>query len=102
MKINVTQDHIDKAVRKSIFNDPVALAVQDIVKGNFYTTVGSGFDVPFYLHIRDGSDIVSIELGQDIAEFIRNFDTKPHVNFTPKEFEIEIPERLLNENIYQR
>ena len=93
MKIRVTRDEIDRGDRYRSRSCPVALAVSKVLKEGVMVTVGPNYFTVFGK--MEGASICEvIKFGQEVAEFIRDFDGGEKVY--ESEFEVNIPNKYLN------
>jgi hypothetical protein len=84
--INVTQEHIDKGLRRQCSKCPVALAIKDVCKPETYVNVSSVIYV-------GGKFSKAAPL--DVERFIGRFDGSFSVE--PFSFDLDIPAELLAE-----
>jgi hypothetical protein len=84
MTIHVTQDHIDRGIRKSPFDCPITLAVNEQTGLRVSTT-----HAWFRVIDKEGNTIKYIDFNiKSIADFISKFDWELPVE--PFSFEIEL------------
>ena len=82
LTVNVTQDHIDKGVRKEAYHCPVSLALGE-------ADPGSDWCVSTLLVMREnGHDVVSIFPPVTVSKFVSRFDNGDPVQ--PFTFEIDL------------
>lgn len=79
MKITVTQEHINRGIRSSIWQCPIALAIKEQTKGRVLVAGSTS------LVTKNGVETV-YNLPETAARFIINFDNGDKV--VPMEFDI--------------
>lgn len=86
--INITEEHIKKGSRCESRSCPIALAVNETLKPDYYVSVY------YHITVRQGTDTIHSVLTPQVAfDFIKGFDAK--IPVSPFQFEIDIPEKLL-------
>lgn len=90
--LRVTAKHIEDGVKASCQDCPVALAVIDIVRPEFYSHVSAR---RIRLESIDGRILWSAISPQPVQRFIRRFDDTEELTHEPFECDLDIPKELL-------
>ena len=89
IRINVTNEDIEKGNKGSIWHCPVALAVKRRLPEKHLYVTNYGYVV---IETRD------IVLSQKVQDFIDDFDGWKNTSFNSFSFYIKVPEELINVN----
>src|SRR5690554_2548277 len=90
VKIEVKQEHIDEGTEQSCFSCPIALAIADLLKEDFYARVFSLIEIR---RERNHEILYSDKASSEMNEFMNMFDRGYPVK--PFSFELDIPTELL-------